>query len=80
MIALTTEDLVKKTKEVYNRTYTKHQIRDTYIYPLINQGYIDETDSELDKRQKILYPLIVLDKSSKNERLHDKKKSLNLFQ
>lgn len=80
MIALTTEDLVQKTKQVYNRVCTKHQIRDTYIYPLINQGYIDETDSELDKRQKILYPLIVLDKSSKNERLHDKNKSLNLFQ
>jgi hypothetical protein len=80
MIALTTEDLVQKTNEVYNRVYTKHQIRDTYIYPLINQGYIDETDSELDKRQKILYPVIVLEKSSKNERLHDKNKPLNLFQ
>jgi hypothetical protein len=80
IIALTTEDLVKKTKEVYNRVYTKHQIRDNYIYPLINHGYIDETDSELDKRARILYPLIVLDKYSKNERLHDKNKSLNLFQ
>lgn len=80
MIALTTEDLVQKTKEVYNRVYTKHQIRDTYIYPLICQGYMDETDSELGKRQKILYPLIVLGKSSKNERLHDENKYLNFFQ
>jgi hypothetical protein len=80
IIALTTEDLVKKTRQVYNHVYTKHQIRDTYIYPLINQGYIDETDSEIDKRQRIYYPLVVLEKSSKNERLHDKNNSLNLFQ
>ena len=41
---------------------------------------IDETDSELDKRQKILYPIIVLEKSSKNERLQGLGKSYNFFQ
>ena len=40
-ILLTTRDLVQKTKEVYNRVYTKHQIRDTYIYPRINQHLVE---------------------------------------
>src|SRR5919202_2158008 len=78
--ALTTEDLVKKTIEVYNKAYTKQQMRDNFIYTLINQCYTDETDSELDKRQKILYPIIVLEKSSKNERLQGLGKSYNFFQ
>jgi hypothetical protein len=80
MVALTTEDLVEKTKQVYKRAYTKEQIRDTYIYPLLNQGYIDNTDSEIDKRSKIYYPLIVIENDDKNKGLHDKNKSCNLFQ
>lgn len=57
-IALTTEDLVKKTYEVYNKTYTKKQVLESYINPLINQGYIDKVESELDHRATIYYPLI----------------------
>jgi hypothetical protein len=57
--AVTTEQLVDKTKEVYNRTYTTKQILDTYVSPLVNQGYIDKTDSDLDKRSNIYYPVII---------------------
>jgi hypothetical protein len=59
--ALTTEELVNKTKQVYKRIYTKDQIRDNYIYPLMNQGYIDKTDSQIDKRAKIYYPVSLIE-------------------
>jgi hypothetical protein len=52
-IALTTEQLVEKTKKVNNQRYTTKKILETYINPLINQGYIDKTNSELDKRANI---------------------------
>jgi hypothetical protein len=64
-IALTTEQLVDKTKEVYNRTYTTKQILENYVNPPINQGYIDKTDSDLDKRSNIYYPVITTTKERK---------------
>jgi hypothetical protein len=69
-----TEQLVDKTKEVYNRTYTTKQILDTYVSPLVNQGYIDKTDSDLDKRSNIYYPVII----TKNRKLFENEKSNNL--
>ena len=77
-IAVTTEQLVEKTGEVNNRHYTTKQILDTYIYPLINQGYIDKTESELDKRSNIYYPVIVT--KSKNIKLFENEYSNNLSQ
>ena len=76
-IALTTEDLVKKTYEVYNKTYTKKQILESYINPLINQGYIDKVESDLDHRASIYYPLI---NTIKNRKLFDSRQSNNLSQ
>jgi hypothetical protein len=76
-IALTTEGLVKKTYEVYNKTYTKKQILESYINPLINQGYIDKVESELDHRASIYYPLI---NTIKNRKLFDSRQSNNLSQ
>jgi hypothetical protein len=76
-IALTTEDLVKKTYEVYNKTYTKKQILESYIKPLINQGYIDKVESELDHRASVYYPLI---NTIKNRKLFDSRQSNNLSQ
>jgi hypothetical protein len=74
-IALTTEDLVKKTYEVYNKTYTKKQILESYINPLINQGYIDKVESELDHRASVYYPLI---NTVKNRKLFDSSQSNNI--
>jgi hypothetical protein len=76
-IALTTEQLVDKTKEVYNRTYTTKQILETYVNPLINQGYVDKTDSILDKRSNIYYPVIV---TTKNRKLFETEQMNNLSQ
>lgn len=64
-IAVTTEELVKKTLEINGKTYTKKQILDTYINPLANSGYLDKTESKLDQRQNIYYPLISTEKNKK---------------
>jgi hypothetical protein len=64
-IALTTEQLVEKTKDVYKQSYTTKKILETYVHPLINQGYIDKTNSELDKRANIYYPVIITTKNRK---------------
>jgi hypothetical protein len=68
-IALTTQDLVDKTLEIYGKICTKKQILQNYVYHLINQGCIDSIQSELDHREKIFYPMIILEKSSKNSNL-----------
>jgi hypothetical protein len=64
-IALTSQDLVDKTREVYDKIYTKKNIIDHYVNPLINQGYIDSIESELDRRTNIFYPLINTEKNKK---------------
>jgi hypothetical protein len=76
-IALTTEQLVEKTKNVYNQSYTTKKILETYINPLINQGYIDKTNSELDKRANIYYPVII---TAKNRKLFETNQSNNFSQ
>jgi hypothetical protein len=73
-IALTTEQLVEKTKNVYKQSYTTKKILETYINPLINQGYIDKTNSELDKRANIYYPIII---TAKNRKLFETDQSNN---
>ena len=77
-IAVTTEQLIEKTGEVNNRPFNGKQILDTYIYPLLNQGYIDKTESELDKRSNIYYPVIVT--TPKNIKLFENDSSNNLSQ
>jgi hypothetical protein len=59
-VALTTDDLVLETKEVLGKIFTKKQILDSYTNPLINQGYIDSTESELDRRCNVYYPIIAI--------------------
>jgi hypothetical protein len=76
--AVTTEQLIEKTYEVSNHSYTSKQILDGFVYPLINQGYIDKTKSELDRRANIYYP--VIDTISKNIKLFENENSNNLSQ
>jgi hypothetical protein len=64
-IAVTSQDLVEKTKEISKKTHTKKNITEHYVNPLINQGYIDSIESELDHRSNIYYPLINSEKNRK---------------
>jgi hypothetical protein len=74
-IALTTEQLSEKTKEVYKQIYTTKQILENFVNPLINQGYIDKTESGLDRLANIYYPLIV----TKFRKLFESEKTNNLI-
>lgn len=58
-IAVTTEQLSKATEDIQQKIMSKQQIRENYVEPLVNQGYIDKIDSELDKRTDIYYPVIL---------------------
>ena len=66
-VAVTSHNLIKKHKEIHNETLTTHKLLQSYLYPLINHGYIDSIDSIIDRRAKIYYPLI------------ETKKYINLF-
>jgi hypothetical protein len=66
-VAVTSQNLIKKHKEKHNETLTTHKLLQSYLYPLINNGYIDSIDSVLDRRAKIYYPLV------------ETKKYINLF-
>ena len=58
-IAINTKQLAKTTEEIQLKIMSAKQIRENYIEPLINQGYIDKIDSELDRRTDIYYPVIL---------------------
>jgi len=59
-IALTSQDIVKKHKEIHNETLTSKKFLESYLYPLLNQGYIDKINSVIDGRAKIYYPILQL--------------------
>lgn len=56
-IAVTTDQLREKHKEVLGQTITIKKLLQNYMDPLRNNGLIDSINSELDKRSKIFYPL-----------------------
>ena len=57
-VALTSQDIIKTHKEVHNEILASQRLLESYLYPLLNQGYIDKIDSMIDKRAKIYYPII----------------------
>jgi hypothetical protein len=76
-IALTSQDIIKKHKEVHNETLASKQLLESYLYPLLNQGYIDKSDSVIDGRAKIYYPIII---TRKYINLFENEKSNNFSQ
>jgi hypothetical protein len=76
-IALSSQDIVKKHKEIHNETLTSKQLLESCLYPLLNQGYIDKIDSVIDGRAKIYYPIIT---TKKYINLFEKHKSNNSSQ
>jgi hypothetical protein len=58
-IALTTQELVEATKEIQDKTLTVKKILQTYLEPLMNEGYIDKQESNINHRNNIYYPLVL---------------------
>ena len=77
IVALTTEQLAGATYQKQRKKFSTKQILETFVYPLLNQGYIDVAGSDIDKRSKIYYPVI---SSSKNRNLFDSDQSNNFSQ
>lgn len=76
-IALTTEYLVDATFEKQKKKCSSKQLLESFVNPLINQGYIDKAESELDKRANIYYPVLV---NTKNRKLFENGQSNNFLQ
>ena len=76
-IAITSQDIIKKHWEVHNETLSTKQLLESYLYPLLNQGYIDKADSSIDKRAKMYFPIII---TRKYINLFENGKSNNLSQ
>jgi hypothetical protein len=55
---LTTRELVHATERIKGRKLSTQQIYENYILPLINADYIDRTDSKIDKRSYIFFPVL----------------------
>lgn len=58
-IAVTSEELVKATKEKQDKTFTIKQILQTRLEPLMNEGFIDKQQSNINGRNNIYYPLVL---------------------
>jgi hypothetical protein len=76
-IALTTEQLVDATFEKRKKKCSSKQLLENFVNPLVNQGYIDKSESELDKRANIYYPVLV---NTKNRKLFENGQSNNFMQ
>lgn len=53
---VTTAELIAATKAKNGKSYTSKQLHESFIYPLMNHGYIDSIPSEIDHRTNIYFP------------------------
>jgi hypothetical protein len=56
--AVTTRELCDYYKESNNKPISTDNLKHTYLNQLINEGLIDYTNSKIDTRQNIYYPLV----------------------
>jgi hypothetical protein len=57
-VGLTVEQLSIKTKEIMGGPKPgSEELREKYLYPLINQGLIDKVRSELNNKQNVYFPV-----------------------
>ena len=76
-IGLSSQDIIKKHKEQHNEILASQQLLESYIYPLLNRGYIDKEKSILDGRGYIYFPIIT---NRKYINLFENEKTNNLSQ
>ena len=65
-------------KSKTDKSITTANIQNTYLIELENNGFIDKQDSDIDKRQKIYFPIMDISKDEKIEKLYNED-SLNNF-
>ncbi|MGH9972988.1 MAG: hypothetical protein ACRD93_03720, partial [Nitrososphaeraceae archaeon] len=77
-IAVTTAELREYNKSQTGKSISTANIKNTFLNELLNNGFIDEQDSVIDKRQKIYFPIMDISKDEKIEKLFNED-SLNNF-
>lgn len=76
--ALTTRELIEETRGKRSEVYSNQQMHETFIDPLLNTGYIDKADSEIDGRSKIYFPVVeedmnLFEMDASNNNSHERK-------
>jgi hypothetical protein len=84
IIAVTSKELSEYYKLKEGKTMTESNIRKTYLAEFLQNGLVDETNSTIDGRYKIYYPLVELPSEEKIEGKYknymNSSHSHNLFQ
>lgn len=57
-IGVTSQELADATMRIKGKKLSAKQIRESHLFTLINEGYVDSVPSELDKRADIYFPVI----------------------
>ena len=65
------------TKEKIGKSINTNNLKQTYLNEFLNHELIDEVESELDKRQKIYFPLVDLPILAGNQETYEKIKKLS---
>ena len=75
-LALTTKELIEKTLEFTGKSLSSKQMLENHIYPLLNCNLISSSDSQIDHRAKIYYPV----REKKNNNLFENMQKNKLLQ
>ena len=78
---LTTKDMAEAHKARTRRTMNSDTIRKSFLYELMNNGYVEEEVSAIDKRRKIYRPIVEPElEPEKIKKLRESTQSHNLLQ
>ena len=78
---LTTKDLSEAYKARTRRSMSTDAIRKSFLYELMNNGYVEEEESSIDKRRKIYRPIVEPElEPEKIQKLRESTHSHNLLQ
>lgn len=78
---LTTKDMAEAHKTRTRRTMNSDTIRKSFLYELMNNGYVEEEVSAVDKRRKIYRPIVEPElEPEKIQKLRESAHSHNLLQ
>jgi hypothetical protein len=66
-IGVTKSQLADATKKEQQKTFTTQKILESYLYPLMNEGYVDRQESRINAKSFIYYPAVEGDPSSSEE-------------
>ena len=78
---VTTKDMAEAHKARTRRTMNSDTIRKSFLYELMNNGYVEEEVSAMDKRRKIYRPIVEPElEPEKIQKLRESTQSRNLLQ